>query len=89
MFHGGISNRRLFNQGYRADPSLFPDPHDSNLSNTEFKQCTLDQIAEAETRAHREHKERPSSFSAQARSFAMNPKASVFTPSQSGNVTLY
>ena len=87
MFYGELPNRLPFNQGYRADPSLFPYPHDSNLGNTEFKQRTLDQIAEAEVRAHREHKRRTSSFNLQPPSFAMNPKASVFTPSQSCNVT--
>ena len=89
MFYGELPNRRPFNQGYRADPSLFPYPHDSNLGNTEFKQRTLDQIAEAEVRVHREHTRRPSSFRVHPQSFAMNPKASVFTPSQSCNITLY
>ena len=77
-----------FNHGYRADPSLFPYPHDSNLGNTEFEQGTLDRIAGAEVRAHREHKRMSSSSSLLAPSFAMNPKASVFTPSQSCNACL-
>ena len=89
MFYGELPNRRPFNQGYRADPSLLPYPHDSTLGNAEFKQRTLDQIAEAETRAHRKHTRRPSSSSVHPQSFAMNPKASVFTPSQSCNTTLY
>lgn len=89
MFHVEFPNRSPFNQGYRADPSLLPYPHDSNLGNTVFKQGTLDQVAEAEVRALREHKRRTSSLNLQPPSFAMNPKASVFTPSQSCNVTLY
>lgn len=90
MFHIDFPNRRPFNQVYRADPSVFPYPRDSNLGNTEFEQSTLNQIAEADNiRAHREHKRMTSSLNLQAPSFAMNPKASVFTPSQSCNVSLY
>ena len=85
-FHVEFLNRSPFNQGYRADPSLFSYPHDSNLGNTELKQDILDQVAEAEVRAHREHRKRTSSLNLQPPFFAMNPKASVFTPSQSCNV---
>lgn len=88
VFHVDFPNQRPFNQSYRADPSLFPYPQDSNLGNTEFEQGILDQIAEAEVRVHREHKRIISSLNLQAPPFAMNPKASVFTPSQSCNVSL-
>ena len=88
MFHGALPYQHPFNHGYRTDPSLFPYPHDSNLGNTEFERGTLDRIAGAEVRAHREHKRMSSSSSLLAPSFAMNPKASVFTPSQSCNACI-
>ena len=88
MFHGAFPYQHPFNHGYRADSSLFPYPHDSNLGNTEFEQDTLDRIAGAKVRAYREHKRMSSSSSLLAPSFAMNPKASVFTPSQSCNAWL-
>lgn len=89
MFHVAFPYQHPFNHGYRADPSLFPYPHDSNIGNTEFEQGTLDQIAGAEVRAHREHKRMTSSSTLPASHSALNPKASVFTPSQFGNVSLY
>ena len=87
-FHGAFSYQHPFNHGYLAHPALFPYPHDSNLGNTEFEQGTLDRIARAEVRAHPEHKRISSSSSLLAPSFAMNPRASVFTPSQSCNACL-
>lgn len=87
MFHVAFSYQHPSYHGYSADPSLFPYPHDSNLGNTEFEQGALDRIAGAEVRPHREHKRMTSSSNLLAPSSALNPKASVFTPSQSGNVS--
>ena len=87
--NGAFPYQHPFNNGYRVDPSMFPHPHDSNLGNTEFEQGALDRIAGAEVRAQREHKRMSTTSNLRAPSSALNPKASVFTPSGSGNVSLY
>ena len=89
MFHTALPYQHPFSLGYHADPSLFPYPHDSNLGNTEFEQGALDRIAGAEVRAHRERKTMKSTSNLPAPSSALNPKASVFTPSRSGNISFY